>query len=325
MYHSTLPKRDRPITANDFAVPEGSIRFTQRTRENARIHTEEWEKHIPLLPRHILRAFNGVTPSPIDVDMLSLGNGYFSIRLHDAAHEISDAYFNFDMINKEQVESSIHVDQKSQARGIGTRIANARLGLCAAFDFPSIEFRACQTNGGYSWARRGYEIDGSFNKSYLGETIRGRLISIEEHLPQEIFTACKVWSHLSNPDDITDISRQDYILPPDIVIDDYNTVDGLRRNKFTAAFVSSTNKMDRLNGIFNEISKLQSLFIKRDQEGKQLKLGQFLLWGSDWHSRLDLNCARQLKKIERLSGALTTMVWEPPSPASFPQRRVVPA
>ncbi len=309
MYETTLLPRTRDITPDDFQDLAESCCLSQTSRMNGVSRLDDWNEYMPLLPQEIADMFETLPIPNLQLIVRNQQAHIFIFKLDDDQTIIDDVTFGFDLKKNQLLFSTMKLNE--QGKGIGTKIAKARLELAMALGLPGLEFGAGLTNGAYTWARCGFELSKDAKKDYLSASILGRLLTVKDHLPRELFTACKTWSTLSNVDDITKLAAQDFELPAHLTIDDFDLRNIERHSLLASAFATVATVDHQEGGLFAELHKIQSLLSRRDTGGMPIRLGQFLLYGSEWKASLDFSNVRQMHKVEKGLGGFTYIAYQP--------------
>ena len=327
MYHSTIIPRTQPITADDFkeAANHG---LSLSSREDALNQLDKWNRYVPVKPQDLAHVFSGINLAGMQVGVDIIRDKTIRFNLSDEDKAIDNIAFGFELgEEKKLLYSKIELKQKRQ--GIGTRVFKARKEATMALGVPSFSFGAGLSHGGLVWALRGFEIDAGYYKEkpsslyYLGKAIRGRLSLVKDRLPEELYEECRDLSGLSDPDDITRLAHQDHILT--LKADDFDLRNIHRHSALAHAFsqagLSGDDGEDR--GVDAELRKIRTLINESAEATVPVRLGQFLLYGSEWRAKLDFSDARQMRKLERHMGAFRTIAQVIPKPTRSNSRMVL--
>ncbi len=317
MYHSTIKPRTRPITADDFkeAANHG---LSLSGRENAPDQLDKWNRYVPVKPLDLARVFSDINLADMQVEVDIIRDKTIRFNLSDKNKAIDNIAFGFELGEEKKLLYS-KIELKQRRQGLGTRVFKARIEATMALGVPSFSFGAGLSHGGLVWARRGFETDCAYYKEkpaslyYLGKAIRGRLLLVKDRLPEDVYEECRDLSGLSDPDDITRLAHQDHVLTLDA--DDFDLRNIYRHSMLAQAFaqagLSGDDGEDR--GMDAELRKVRVLVQEAADAGMPVRLGQFLLYGSEWRARLDFSDERQMQKLEAHMGPFRTIVRDEPA------------
>lgn len=320
MYHSTIPQRTQPITADDFQAA-AQYGLSPQSRDKAQAQLGLWNDLIQVKPQDLVKVVSSINLNNLQVDMDFFQNQAIRFRLSDGDKAIEALSFGFESgANKNLLYSMTKIKEKRQ--GIGTRALKAKIEVAMALNVPSIVFSAGLSHGGFVWARRGFEIDQDYYKEkpsslyYLGKATRGRLSLVKDQLPQSVYETCAELTSFSQPDDITRLAHQDHRLT--LQADDFDLRNIYRHSALVQAFAQASlqGEDEEDKGITAELHKIGSLIDEAKQAGQAVTLGQYLLYGSEWRAKLDLSNHRQMQKIERHMGAFHFIKKREQAPSS---------
>lgn len=316
MYHSTIPQRTQPLTADDFPV-RGACRFSEQTVDNFHQNIEAWNRCLSISPARLLSLFRHVTEATLKVDLLAMEEDTFELSLHDSDAHLGGVHFMLELpennADKDMPSSTISIASAAQGNGLGRRISLARVELCAALGIRALNLQACMEYGGYSWAALGYEPDmRASSLRHLSQTIKARLAALEGCLPKKLHEDMMGLADLTQADDLLHIAQCRYNLDGKIFTDEFDADSG--RSFLMEQYVSHTEEAYGLN-VGNIAASLKRYVAEAALSKRDITLGKFLLTRTTWPVRLDLQDDRQMAKLAKLSGPFHTLQWSPEEPA----------
>lgn len=304
MYQSIIPRRTRPITADDFYRPDGTPVLTPTCVQLGIKYLNQWNENIPLLPIQIGQFFQHLPVNGLQFSFRYDGENIFSGMYADSEGVIQNGMFSLDMNKRTHFSSILKVSKKGS--GLGRAVGLARLELEHAFGFDSYKFSAGDEDGARYWARRGFEIDDDIDVKRISDRLFSRLYAVEDCLPTDLFYHCCVLAHLSEPDDLLTLANQDYILPETVAVHDFYYESGKRRPLMRQAFNGSYEKI-----ISESCQAIRDLLDLRRKEGRSVTLSEYLFYKSEWEAKLNFADDRQMAKVEKHSGSFKTLTWAP--------------
>jgi GNAT superfamily N-acetyltransferase len=313
-FHTTLPKRTRDVTRDDFVgLDKLSINgFSGGEVKYASL--EHWNERIPYTPEQVYSIFsNGYSDAPavsLDLDILTK----MIVRVFGEDKTFSSMLeFHYDP-NFKAANSSIVVNADHRGQGNGKNWLRTAIEFTHAMGGKRFAFTATNDNGAYTWARANAYINFNVNdfeekRDDISKRCLARLEFIKDLLDKDDYTFIQQLCMMRNKDDFVRLAAFSSAYVPVSLSPDHNNVtthpkyddlvdfyDQYRPGR--AAILLANSEMFRISDVFSNASF---------QGHEAINIGRYILSGCYWPGVYDFADQKQMNDAGAYLGGWKTL------------------
>jgi hypothetical protein len=265
---------------------------------------EVWNRHVRLSPAEAGAILTRDLPGKMRITLSAVTDkqDILSERLDAFGADNKQLFFSvssFDFANATAYPEDIKVNNAADyGQGIGRRLMANPIEFAVRVGLRESKITATNSNGAYTWARFGYELD-MYGKqlAWLSGFLHERFELVRAYLPAAVIAEIEPLLDLSDLQDICAIAGCDFNLRDVLPLEMFYRAGRLYvpqfENEIAKRLVDGKPDLEhfdiRMVDYAHALEGMRCLMERVAAHNLPLRLGQFLLVGQQWNGRLYFN------------------------------------